>query len=47
LLGAVAPLMSALGRQKQADLQEFEDSLVYITSSRSARLYNVSRKEKK
>ena len=31
------PLISALGRQKQADLCEFKASLVYIVSSRTAR----------
>jgi hypothetical protein len=31
------PLVPALGRQRQADLCEFETSLVYIVSSRTAR----------
>jgi hypothetical protein len=31
------PLIPALERQRQADLCEFEDSLVYKTSSRTAR----------
>ena len=31
------PLISALGRQRQADLCEFEVSLVYRVSSRTAR----------
>lgn len=30
------PLVLALGRQRQADLQEFEPSVVYISSSRPA-----------
>ena len=31
------PLIPALGRQRQVDLSEFEASLVYIASSRTAR----------
>jgi hypothetical protein len=31
------PLIPALGRQRQVDLYEFEDSLVYRVSSRPAR----------
>lgn len=31
------PLIPALGRQKQADLCEFEASLIYIESSRTTR----------
>lgn len=30
------PLVLALGRQRQADLQEFEPNVVYISSSRPA-----------
>ncbi|EGV99662.1 hypothetical protein I79_011655 [Cricetulus griseus] len=32
------PLIPALGRQRQADLSEFEDSLVYKASSRTGLL---------
>jgi hypothetical protein len=31
------PLIPALGRQRQVDLSEFRDSLVYQVSSRTAR----------
>jgi hypothetical protein len=31
------PLISALGRQRQADISEFEASLVYRVSSRTAK----------
>ena len=34
----VAPLIPVLGRQRQVDLCEFEDSLVYIVSSGIARV---------
>ena len=44
------PLVPALGRQRQADLSEFEASLVYQASSRTARIVtqknNVSKKKK-
>ena len=33
----VAPLIPVLGRQRQVDLCVFEDNLVYIVSSRTAR----------
>jgi hypothetical protein len=44
-----APLISALGRQRQADLCEFKASLVYRVSSRTAKAIQrnpVSREEK-
>ena len=31
------PIISALGKQRQVDLSEFEDSLVYSVSSRTAK----------
>jgi hypothetical protein len=42
------PLIPALGRQKQADFEEFEASLVYRVSSSTARAIqrNLSRKNK-
>ena len=44
------PLIPALRRQRQADLCEFEASLVYIASSRTARAtlkHPVSKQTKK
>jgi hypothetical protein len=36
-LGVAVPSISALGKQKQVDVCEFEASLVYIVSSRTSR----------
>jgi hypothetical protein len=44
------PLIPVLRRQKQADLLEFESNLIYIESSRTARLslkVPVGRKKRK
>ena len=35
------PLIPALGRQKQADLCEFEVSLIYIVNSKDSQAYIV------
>jgi hypothetical protein len=41
------PLIPALGRQRQEDLFEFEASLVFRASSRTARLHRVLKIQKK
>jgi hypothetical protein len=41
------PLIPALGRQRQASLCEFKDSLVYIVSSRTTRtIKNINKRKK-
>jgi hypothetical protein len=41
------PLIPALRRHRQEDLYEFEDSLIYIVSSRPARLHSEALPKKK
>ena len=40
-------LIPTVGRQRQGDLYEFKDSLVYIVSSRSSKDYTVRSRKKK